>query len=143
MPQSRRLYFAYGSNMCLAQMAARCPASSPVGVATLPGWRFQISGDGYATLTAEPAAEVHGLVWDLDTQDETVLDQYEEVADGMYRKDSVVLPGGSKALIYLAADRGTGAPQPGYLERIVAAAEAAGFPASYVAELSAWGAGNR
>lgn len=129
--------------MCRDQMAERCPATRPVGAAILAGWRFRITGDGYATLVADPASQAHVLVWDLDATDERRLDDYEEVGTGMYRKSAIEVPSYGEALIYLAADDGIGRPQPGYLERIVAAAEAAGFPASYVAELAAWQAAGR
>jgi hypothetical protein len=137
-PSPRRLYAAYGSNMCRDQMAVRCPAARPVGTATLAGWRFRINRDGFATLVADPASRAHVLVWELDATDEANLDVYEEVATGMYRKSAIEVPSQGEALIYLAADAAIGRPQPGYLERIVAAADAAGFPPSYVAELAAW-----
>lgn len=124
--------------MCREQMAERCPAARPVGTAPLAGWRFRINGDGFATLVAEPASQAHVLVWELAPADERNLDVYEEVGAGMYRKETIDVPGYGEALIYLAADATVGRPQPLYLERIVAAAEAAGFPASYVAELAGW-----
>ena len=139
---SHRLYVAYGSNMCRLQMASRCPGATTVAVATLAGWRFRINREGYATLVADPAALAHILIWDLDAQGEHNLDVYEEVDAGLYRKETISVPGFGEALIYLAADARSGRPQPGYLERIVAAAEAAGFPPSYVAERAAWHSGD-
>jgi hypothetical protein len=41
-------------------------------------------------------------------------------------------------MIYLACDRHPGVPLPGYLEAIIAAAEAYSFPATYVQELRTW-----
>ena len=44
------LYFAYGSNMDIAAMARRCPASRPLGIARLARHRFAILQAGYATV---------------------------------------------------------------------------------------------
>ncbi|KAH7053098.1 hypothetical protein B0J12DRAFT_739227 [Macrophomina phaseolina] len=52
------LYFAYGSNLWLAQMAQRCPTSRYVGVARLRGrrWRWLINERGYANVVGEAAS---------------------------------------------------------------------------------------
>jgi len=136
--QVTRRYLAYGSNMCRVQMAARCPAAAPLGVAALPGRRFLINRHGYATLVAAPAAEAYGLVWALDVEDERSLDRYEGVAQGEYRKETVILAEHGEALIYLATDATPGRPRPGYLEGILAAAIAADLPLAYRAELARW-----
>ncbi|KAI0837112.1 hypothetical protein F5Y06DRAFT_92183 [Hypoxylon sp. FL0890] len=44
------LYFAYGSNLSPTQMQARCPLSSPIGLAHLPGWTWLINERGYANI---------------------------------------------------------------------------------------------
>jgi hypothetical protein len=124
--------------MCRDQMAHRCPGARRLGTATLTGWRFRINRDGFATLVPDIASQAHVLIWDLDATGERNLDIYEEIATGMYRRSTIEVPSYGEALIYLAADTAIGRPQPGYLERIVAAAEDAGFPAPYVAELAAW-----
>ena len=41
-------YFAYGSNMNLAQMASRCPGAKLGEQVYLPDWRYFINGNGYA-----------------------------------------------------------------------------------------------
>lgn len=138
MPPSCRAYIAYGSNMCREQMAERCPTARRSGVARLDGWRFRINGKGFATLVADPKSTSFGLVWHIEAQDERNLDAYEEIAAGLYGKATLTVPGHGPALIYLAADASPGRPRPAYIEPIVAAAKAAGFPASYVAELAAW-----
>ena len=45
---------------------------------------------------------------------------------------------GAPALVYLAASTVQGRPRAGYLEPIVAAAEARGFPADYREEMRRW-----
>jgi hypothetical protein len=136
--QINRRYVAYGSNMCRAQMAERCPAARPLGVASLPGWRFLINRLGFATLVPAPAERAHGLIWTLSAEDERTLDGYEGVADGDYRKEAVILPEHGKALIYIAADATPGKPLPAYLDVILAAAAAADLPPAYQAELASW-----
>lgn len=55
-PAPQILYFAYGSNLARGQMRARCPASPPLGLARLRGWRWVVSERGYANVVELPAA---------------------------------------------------------------------------------------
>ncbi|KAI0599885.1 hypothetical protein F4775DRAFT_548674 [Biscogniauxia sp. FL1348] len=50
------LYFAYGSNLCTAQMRARCPASEPLALAHLAGWSWIINERGYANIVKNARA---------------------------------------------------------------------------------------
>jgi hypothetical protein len=138
LPDPARIYFAYGSNMCADQMRLRCPRSRPIGSVVLPGWRFRINRAGWATLRHEAAGVVHGIVWLLDANDEAPLDDYEGVAEGHYRKETIVLDGYGPAMLYRAADDEPGVPLSEYLDDIVAAARAAAFPAGYIGELLTW-----
>lgn len=146
-PSASRLYFAYGSNMDLGQMATRCPGARVVEGAVLADRRFIIAARGYANVVVAPGEAVFGLLWDLPPADEASLDGYEGVRPGLYHKDEceVLTTGGRhvRALLYLAAETGTGDPQPGYLEGIVAAARHHGLPADYVARLESWFPGRR
>jgi len=137
------LYFAYGSNMDVAAMAARCPASRPLGPARLPRHRLLINSDGYATVVREPRGEVHGLLFDLALPDIPALDRYEGIARGLYVKVTqpvITGQGPRRALVYIARSSTPGVAKPGYLEGVIAAAEAAGLPARYVASLKLLGA---
>ena len=138
MPQTDRRYIAYGSNMCQAQMAQRCPGATLLGVASLPGRCFVINRDGFATLVAAPDGHAYGLVWTLTEADERSLDVYEGVAEGAYRKEAVMLAEHGAALIYIAADATPGTPLAAYLDIILAAALAASLPLAYQAELAGW-----
>jgi gamma-glutamylcyclotransferase (GGCT)/AIG2-like uncharacterized protein YtfP len=141
------LYFAYGSNMDIADMARRCPASRPVGLARLARHRFAILQAGYATVVRDPSATVHGLLYDLALADVPALDRYEDIARGLYRK--VLQPVLRKqaapvlALVYIGAGPNRGQPRPGYMEGVIAAARAAGLPTPYLAFLATFTAGNR
>ncbi len=140
MPPVTR-YFAYGSNLSLAQMAKRCRGSRPVGKARLEGWRFRIMTRGYATVVPEPGAVVHGLLWNLTSEDERSLDEYEGVAEGQYTKEVLPLHGAvgvDRAMVYVATDTEPGRPAGNYLERVTAAARDLGLPDDYVVELERW-----
>lgn len=140
------LYFAYGSNMDRAAMAARCPASKSVGVARLVRHRFFVTTDGYASVTRDPRRAVWGLLWDLALGDVPALDRWESLPSGLYAKtvQPVLTPQGPRrALLYIARATRPGQPEPGYMEGVVAAAEAAGLPPEYRRELEAWLPGTR
>lgn len=106
---TKKLYFAYGSNMSMEQMQKRCPGSTFVGRGVLHHYCWQINERGYAnilgagTLTKEspmddetvpdvtifsPNSCVHGLVYELDESgdDEAILDSHEGVGFGAYEK---------------------------------------------------------
>jgi hypothetical protein len=125
------LYFAYGSNMDPAAMAARCPRSRALGPARLMRHRLAVMREGWLTVVRDPAARVHGVLWDLALADVAALDRYEGVAEGLYVKavQPVATPTGPKrALIYLGTDAGPGRPRPEYMRAILAAARAAQMP---------------
>jgi gamma-glutamylcyclotransferase (GGCT)/AIG2-like uncharacterized protein YtfP len=133
------LYFAYGSNMNAAAMNARCPASRPLGVARLMGYRFFLMSTGYASVVRDPTSKVHGLLWDLAHRDVAALDRYEGLADGLYAKRLLPIIAGTacrQALVYVGRSTTPGAPRPGYMEAILSAAESAQLPAAYRHELS-------
>lgn len=132
-----RRYFAYGANIVAADMARRCPAAREIGTAVVPGWRFILGRRGYATIVPDPAARVVGVLWSLTPACERTLDEFEEVAGALFRRDSIVFAG-EPSLVYLATDPTPGRPRPGYLEAIITAAEARGFPEDYVEELRGW-----
>ena len=77
------LYFAYGSNLDLDQMSARCPESRLISRAKLSGYRLGFTGHGRnwngAVATVLPAQSNHvfGLVWSLSDTDLDKLDRCE------------------------------------------------------------------
>ena len=72
-----KLYFAYGSNINLNQMALRCPAAQVVGPVTLEGYELLFRGSGVATIGTKAGSTVHGLLWQLTPRCERSLDRYE------------------------------------------------------------------
>ncbi len=143
------LYFAYGSNMDRAAMAQRCPRAKALGPAMLPGWRFFITGDGYASLARAPGAAVHGVLWRLGAGDLAALDGYENLQSGLYRRVVMPLRIGRKsvcALLYLGRGRAQGRPKRGYLQAVIDAARDWDLPGDYIASLerrapAAWATG--
>src|SRR5262245_50625074 len=73
------LYFAYGSNMNRALMQRHCPAAQEIGAATLTGYRFVITADGYASVAPSAGELVHGVLWRLTPRDIAALNAYESL----------------------------------------------------------------
>ena len=135
------LYFAYGANMDAAAMASRCPVSRLVGGGHLPRHRFIIMREGYASVVRDPARTVWGVLWDLALDDVPALDRYEGVAGGLYAKANLPVTTGAgvrRALIYLGRSTAPGRPRPGYLDAVLAAAQAARLPPAYRREIRGW-----
>lgn len=135
------LYFAYGSNMDVEAMRTRAPNSRALAAARLPRWRFIVMKGGYGSVAPDPQRTVYGVLWDVALSDVRLLDRYEDVASGLYRKiqQPVLREGGgsARALIYVGATTARGEPRPGYMENVIAAARAWSFPDTYVRELIA------
>jgi len=136
------VYFAYGSNMDLVQMSNRCEGAAVVSTAELPFHRFIINSRGVATVVPDRASTVRGLLWRVSKEDERSLDRHEGVVQGMYRKTfvRVHVPSGGKvwALIYVSTDSTPGQARPGYMEKIVSAAQECGLPQTYIDQLKPW-----
>jgi hypothetical protein len=135
------LTFAYGSNLCVADMAARCPGAKLLGAARVQKFRFALLPNGFATLVRDPAAATPGVLWDVSFGALAALDRYE--GEG-YAK--LVLPviresgGAVRALIYIGRpDLNPGRAPADYMEKIAAAAAAHGLARDHVEFLRAVG----
>lgn len=140
------LHFAYGSNMSRALMRRRCPTARELGRARLPGWRFVVTRDGYASIEPAPGAVVEGVLWRLGPRDLAALNAYESIDSGLYRRVRLpVVFAGRRvpALVYRARERRRGRPKPGYQESIIAAARDWNLPRDYVRALERWAPGWR
>ena len=95
------LYFAYGSNINLEQMACRCPDACVVGPVFLEDYELLFRRGGFATIAPKAGGRVHGLLWSLTRSCERSLDRYEgyprfydkrtvTVRDGLGRSLSVM-----------------------------------------------------
>ncbi len=62
------MYFAYGSNMNLDQMAYRCPAAEAVCTAKLEGYELFFAGrpgNGVASIRPKQGGAVEGVLWKI------------------------------------------------------------------------------
>lgn len=92
---SNKLYFAYGSNMNLNQMAFRCPDAEVIESVQVEGYRLAFRGGGVATILPEEGSRVEGVLWRISADDERSLDRYEGYPR-LYGKEEirVLLPNG-------------------------------------------------
>lgn len=135
------LYFAYGSNMSVAQMARRAPAARPLGTGCLAGHRLFFTTDGYAAIRRQAGHRVRGVVWQVSARDIAMLDRYEGVGEGWYRRRTVAVRSGGRVrpcLVYVGADVAEGGrPIRRYFaEGVMAPALAWGLPSRYIATLA-------
>ena len=138
------LYAAYGSNLHPAQMQQRCPHSPTWGTGWLEGWRLTFGGEdlgwegSLATLVEAPGEHVFVGLYDLTDGDAASLDAWEGADTGLYRKIRVrvaTLEGDQLAWVYVLDGYEGGLPGASYLGVLADAAEAAGAPDDYVADL--------
>jgi gamma-glutamylcyclotransferase (GGCT)/AIG2-like uncharacterized protein YtfP len=112
--------FAYGSNLCVAQMALRCPAARPLGRMVLRDWRLVFRG--VADIVPEHGAVCHGGVWRISPACEYELDRYEGVSRGLYRREYIPIKptalGEVDMLVYLMNSTGVFPPSKDYLSVI-------------------------
>ena len=138
------LYFAYGSNMNRALMRRHCPGGRGAGTATLAGYCFIITVDGYASIVPHPGGTVHGVLWRLTPRDLAVLNAYESLDSGLYVRATLPVHsagGRVAAMIYVARRHAAGRPKPGYLDAVIGGARDFGLPDDYVSSLARWGSG--
>ena len=117
------LYFAYGSNLDLEQMAQRCPDAEIVGPVRLENYELRFRGSGFATVAPRKGSVVYGLVWKLTPNCEQSLDRYEEIP----------------VMVYIMAEpycRQPALPSPYYYRVIQRGFEANGLPVESLEE--AW-----
>src|SRR5271156_6007713 len=132
------LYFAYGANMDVEDMAWRCPRSRPLGVARLMRHRLAIMREGWLTATRDARGRVHGVLWDLALTDVSALDRFEQLGDGLYVKTTQAVIAGSgpkRALVYFGANAGPGRADGDYIRAVIASARHWRPPGEAVATL--------
>jgi gamma-glutamylcyclotransferase (GGCT)/AIG2-like uncharacterized protein YtfP len=140
------VYAAYGSNLDPEQMLERCPHSPCRGSGWLEGWRLTFGGEdlgwegSLATVVEDAGSRVFVMLYEVSAYDESTLDQIEFAATGLYNKIRVrvqTLDGVVVAWLYVLDGYEGGLPAARYLGVMADAAERAGAPDDYVAELRA------
>jgi hypothetical protein len=115
----RRLYWAYGSNLNVNQMRARCVGAVVHGPLIVPNTvlRFRHVAD----VAAHETRECPGGLWWISPEDERALDRYEGVKSRVYEKQymRVEVDGTAIDCLYYKMLRGEiMPPSDGYLQII-------------------------
>ena len=136
MKIEEKLYFAYGSNMNLDQMAYRCPAAEAVCTAKLEGYELFFAGrpgNGVASIRPKQGGTVVGVLWKLTEACEKSLDHYEGFP-ALYGKETVRVRGSDgtehRVTAYTMQEpysRIHAMPSMGYLAGILAGCEQNGI----------------
>lgn len=120
----KKLYVAYGSNLNLAQMAARCPTARVYAKGVLNNWTLVYRGhktNSHATIERKAGSTVPVLVWEIQPRDEYQLDIYEGYPHYYYKRNIMVDigKGKKKAMVYIMDERQLpGRPSVNYIETI-------------------------
>ncbi|WP_322859444.1 poly-gamma-glutamate hydrolase family protein [Mycobacterium europaeum] len=140
MPARRHAYFAYGSNLCVKQMALRCPDAADPRPAVLSDHDWLINQRGVATVEPCAGNQVYGVVWQISDGDLATLDSAEGVPV-RYRRDRLTVHtdgGPAPAWVYIDHRVTPGPPRPGYLPKIIDGAVQHGLPQRWVDFLRRW-----
>src|ERR1700729_2643914 len=125
-------------------MADRCPHSPMRGTGWLEGWRLTFGGEDLSwegalgTVVEAEGERVFVVLYDITETDESALDSWDGVPLGYYRTPRVrvaTLDGDVVAWLYVVTASEGGLPSALYLAAMADAAEVAGAPADYVADL--------
>ncbi|HET6876227.1 MAG TPA: gamma-glutamylcyclotransferase family protein [Jatrophihabitans sp.] len=140
------LYAAYGSNMDPEQMLERCPHSPAAGTGWLPGWRLTFGGEEHGwdgalpMVVPDPESQVFVALYEVSPHDLHALDVWESADTGLYERIRLrvsTLDADVLAWVYVLNGYEGGLPSARAIGIIADAAEAAGAPDEYVAELRA------
>ena len=151
-------YFAYASNLDVAQMRERCPEHVLVGLAELHDHELAFTrfsqrwGGGGASVQPRHGRVVYGILYRLNDADLASLDRHEgfrgagdqhndhdrePVNVELVRPDDGSIPRRVRAWVYVARPANASPPSRRYLDVIVNAARAHRLPEEYVDSLSA------
>jgi gamma-glutamylcyclotransferase (GGCT)/AIG2-like uncharacterized protein YtfP len=141
------LYAAFASNLDPNLMSERCPYSPLRGTGWIAGWRLTFGGEelgwegSMATVVedpSDPANQVFVALYDVHPKDVERLDEWEWIDQDVYSKIQVrvqTLDGEQLAWMYVLNAYEGGLPSARYLGILAEAAEAAGAPDDYVADI--------
>lgn len=121
-----KLYVAYGSNLNIEQMEARCPNARIVGRGMIDNYALKYRGSktgAYATILREEGKKVPVLVWRISDNDEKRLDIYEGFPRFYYKKRLTVRMENGKniyAMGYIMFDQARPGIPSDYYVKVVA-----------------------
>lgn len=120
---SATLYWSYGSNLNIRQMARRCPGARKIKPLPVYGAKLVFRGAADVQITDNPADVALGGLWRITRADEDELDRYEGVKSKMYTKEYFYIRNKSrhyhKVLYYKMTSEGIFPPAERYLQSIV------------------------
>ncbi|TCP56194.1 AIG2 family protein [Tamaricihabitans halophyticus] len=125
-------------------MMERAPHSPMAGTGWLVGWRLTFGAEDFgwegalATVVEEAGSQVFVVLYDVPPEDEAKLDRWEGSELGLHTKIRLriqTMEGSALAWLYVLDAYEGGLPSARYLGVMADAAEAAGAPADYVADL--------
>ncbi|MCX7603953.1 MAG: gamma-glutamylcyclotransferase [Bryobacteraceae bacterium] len=138
-------YFAYGSNLSRSQMEKRLGRVPPARAARLEGWRLAFNKRGrpvYANIVRHAGGAVWGVLYECTEAELAVMDRYEGVAGGHYRRIVVEVEtedgGRLAAITYEACPQSVTEehpPPPEYAARILQGAAEHGLPEAWLKEV--------
>ena len=137
------LYFAYGSNLNPVQMQRRCPGARPQGRAVLADWRLILNTHGSANIVRAPGQEVHGVLWRFEPKHLALMDHWEGVSRGVYRRHwcRVRSPFGEESAVvtYVGARTHPGRGRAHYiLNAMLPGATTFDLPPAFIDEILSW-----
>lgn len=123
--QRTSLYWAFGSNLCVRQMAYRCPGARKIKALPVYGAKLVFRGVADVLITDNQSDVCLGGLWRITPENEQALDRYEGVRGetGMYRKAYFYIRDKSRhyysVLYYIMNSAGIFPPSEDYLNGIV------------------------
>ena len=121
------LYFAYGSNLSVTQMEARCPGGRVFLPGSLRGFRLAFRGGnskwgsgGTATLMGDQSAVAHGVLFRLTAAHVEALNGYESFP-AVYGQMEIEVEGkdGGRHAAFTYRKNGTQPPNPPPMKYLV------------------------
>ena len=109
-----KLYFAYGANLNIDNMAQRCPGAVAIQPWHLDDYRLMFSG--VATVVPEAGVKVPGALWAITEACEQSLDVFEGYP-WLYRKQEIIMDG-MPIMFYVMNHAVPEQPAVSYLETI-------------------------
>ena len=137
----KELYFAYGSNLNVGQMAVRCPMAQLVCRAVLEGYELAFRC-GVLTILPKEGGRIDGILWKVNDRDERALDRYEGYPH-LYTKESLTVQtdaGSQTAVAYVMTApycEKAQPPSPAYLQTVLTGYRLAGFDPDAVLQAAA------
>lgn len=143
VPDSFELYYAYGSNLNIEQMRARCPNAFAVCLATLDDYELRFTRwserrrSWVADAVPAPGKTLWGVVWAMPASDLERLDGFEGHPTAYERRRvTATHPKTGEEIecwCYFVVNRdGEGSPTAEYLETIIQGAEHFSLPEEHV-----------